>query len=105
VFKQKDGSFSQDLTYCDGSQPTIVLQLYCDVPFQAFRNAPFSLEYNDLIVVQIKASNVIGSSNFNDANIVGIKVQTEPVTPTNPPTVVNYNEQSVVLTMNQLVGD
>ena len=58
-----------------------------------------------LIVVQIKASNVIGSSNFNDANIAGIKVQTEPVTPTNPPTVVNYNEQSVVLTMNQLVGD
>jgi hypothetical protein len=26
VFKQKDGSFSQDSTYCNGTQPTIVLQ-------------------------------------------------------------------------------
>jgi hypothetical protein len=76
-----------------------VLQLYCDVPFQAFRNSPFRLAYNDLIVVQIKASNVIGSSNFNDPNIAGIRVQTEPVTPTYPPAVVVYNEQSVSLTL------
>lgn len=105
IFQQKDGSFSQDLTYCDGSQSSVVLKLYCDVPFKEFIDPPFSLQFKDLIVVQIKASNVIGSSNFSDPNIVGINIKTIPVTPTTPPSIVSSNEQSISLTMTQLAGD
>mmetsp|Transcript_29136 Transcript_29136/g.28198 ORF Transcript_29136/g.28198 Transcript_29136/m.28198 type:complete len:86 (-) Transcript_29136:2046-2303(-) len=52
VIKQSDGTYSEDLTNCNGA--TIpVAQEYCDVPMATLWAAPFSLPYGTLI--QVKA--------------------------------------------------
>lgn len=64
--------------YCDGSNPEVVSQLYCNVPFSVLREEPLNLEYDDLVQAQILAVNEIGSGPWCEANIVGVKIQTEP---------------------------
>jgi hypothetical protein len=62
-----------------------------------FRAAPFNLDFNDLIIAQVKATNVIGEGLFSDPNTQGIRIQTEPNSPLTAPIVVSYDEQSVEL--------
>lgn len=88
-------SFSPVLTYCDGSQSSIVLQRYCDIPLQTLRASPLNLIFNDLVVAKVYATNKIGSGLESDLNTDGVTVQTEPITPTQSPSVIYYDEYSV----------
>ena len=62
-----------------------------------FKEEPLLLEYQNLIVVRISSTNQIGESAFSDLNNHGITVQTEPLAPSSPLTVVGYDEQSIQL--------
>jgi hypothetical protein len=43
------------------------------------RSAPYSLEYNDLVVAKIKARNTIGwAEEFSDENSSGARIQVLP---------------------------
>ena len=70
-----------------------------------FQAEPLLLEYQDLIVVRISSTNQIGESAFSDINNYGISVQTNPLAPTEPLTVIGYDEQSIQLQLTALTGD
>lgn len=84
-----------ELDDCLGNTYSILIQRYCDVSMTIFKEAPLSLEYQDLIVVRISSFNQIGESNFSNINTHGISVQTEPLAPTTLLTVIGYDEQSI----------
>lgn len=48
--QQHDGTFSQQLTNCDGSQSAIVLQSYCDIPILSLLYAPYTLSLGDPVL-------------------------------------------------------
>ena len=70
-----------------------------------FKLAPLQLIYKDLIVVKISATNQIGDSIFSEVNQVGLTVQTEPLQPPNPLTIIGFDEQSIQLQLDALTGD
>ena len=75
LFLHADGvSFSTIDAYCDGTQISILLQRYCDVPFTVLREAPISLGFNDLVQVKIYATNSIGDGPENSVNIEGVHI-------------------------------
>jgi len=53
--------------------------LSCDIPMQNFRNAPYNLQYNQLIQARVSAKNVIGWNEPSLPNTIGATVRTEPV--------------------------
>ena len=44
------------------------------MPMSAFRDAPLDLEFKDLIVAKVAATNLIGVGDYSDANEVGLIV-------------------------------
>jgi hypothetical protein len=46
----------------------------------SLRLAPFNLDYPDLVIAKVRSRNLIGWSELSDANIIGGKVLTEPIT-------------------------
>ena len=98
-------TFSEIKTYCDGTNPAIVTNHYCDIPFTEFRISPLFYTYNTLIIAKVSATNNIGTGLFSIVNTEGIKVQTEPSVPPLAPHIVSYSEFSIQLDINILTGD
>jgi hypothetical protein len=70
-----------------------------------FRQTPFLLEFKDLIIARVKATNLIGTGPYSDLNTNGVKIMTEPEAPLNAPVIISYDEYSIQLTIDQLTGD
>lgn len=82
-----------------------MLLRYCDVPFTVLRQAPLNLVYDDLVVIRVLATNKIGSGPQCEPNIIGVRIQTEPITPPDSPEITEYSEYSVKLFFTILEGD
>ena len=105
LFQHRDGvSFSTLDTYCDGGYSTILLQRFCDIPFTVLRQEPLQLQFDDLIVVKVYATNVIGSGPASLINTEGVKIQTEPLNPLKAPKVLSYSEYSASLSLDALTN-
>ena len=103
-FKQHASeSFALLSEYCDGSDPAVVASRMCDVPFIAMRQAPLNLVFDDLIVVQILATNKIGSGPWCEPNIIGVRIQTEPIIPPSAPVILEYSEFSIEIEVSILM--
>jgi hypothetical protein len=50
---RQDGTWQEDLTYCDGSTAQIITDLKCLVPMSVLRAAPYSLVLGDNIVARV----------------------------------------------------
>jgi hypothetical protein len=68
-------------TNCDGSDATVMANLFCLVPMSSLRAASFNLILDDLVVAVVTASNEIGTSDPSDVNTGGAVVMTEPAAP------------------------
>ena len=102
-FKQHGSETFTLLTeYCDGSATAVVASRKCDVPFIALRQAPLNLVFDDLIVVQILATNKIGSGPWCEPNIIGVRIQTEPIIPPSAPVILEYSEFSIEIEVSIL---
>ena len=74
-------TFTEESTYCDGSQQLILLQRFCLVPHSVLTATPYSLTFDTLIEVKVQALNRNGWSDASDANVAGLlkdKIQTVP---------------------------
>lgn len=49
TFMSSTGTYYETLTYCDGSDMTILANQMCTVPMSVFSSSPFSLSVGDLI--------------------------------------------------------
>lgn len=63
---QKDGTFAEELTYCDGLDSDIVTATQCTVPLLTLQAAPFSLLLGDSIIATVTATNKYGESAQSD---------------------------------------
>lgn len=77
LIQKQDGTFYEDLTYCDGSTTTVINDLKCQVPMSVLRAAPYSLVLGDDVVAKVQAHNQRGWSGYS-ATGQGATVQTEP---------------------------
>lgn len=75
------------------------------MPFTVLRQAPLLLEFDELVIVKIYSTNSIGAGPECLPNTGGVKIQTEPVAPSNPPSIVSYSEYSVQLTIETLTSE
>jgi hypothetical protein len=77
--KQQDGvSYTQDLTDCDGTNPTTVAGNYCLIPMTTLTAYPYLLAQGSLIIARVSALNVIGWSTPSADNTVGVTASTTP---------------------------
>jgi titin len=83
-------------TLCDGADATVVASRSCAVPMSGVTSAQafdgngddiggLGLTQDDLIVVQVAASNVLGTGPYSEQNTAGVLAQTTPSAPTDPP--------------------
>lgn len=82
LFKKADDSFTTELTYCDGSDSSIVSALTCTVPISTFRSTPFELNLLDSVYVKVFATNVKGDS-LESLEGNGATIITKPDAPIN----------------------
>lgn len=64
---QSDLTFSQEMTYCDGSKPAIKENRICTIPLSVLTAAPFSLTLGDSVYAKVVAINHYGDSVESDA--------------------------------------
>jgi hypothetical protein len=77
----KTGStWTEDLTDCDGSDPTIFANRYCIVPMTTLAAAPYNYVLGDLIGVRASAHNSLGYSAVSSTNTAGAQLRTAPTT-------------------------
>jgi hypothetical protein len=70
LFQKADGSFVEDLSRCDGSDPSIVLQEFCLVPMLEIRPLT-GLAVDQIIKAKVRAHNSNGWGAFSELNIEG----------------------------------
>ena len=82
LIQKSDGSFSSQLTDCDGTSSTIVVARSCNIPISTLIVAPFNLLWGDDVYATVTAVNVYGSSTVSLAGN-GAKILREPDAPVN----------------------
>ena len=60
--RQKDGVFSEELTYCDGLTAQLVTETQCTIPILTLEASPYLLELGDSIYATVTATNMYGES-------------------------------------------
>jgi hypothetical protein len=85
-FKNKAGTFVEDLTNCDGINSTIKTNRQCSVAMTVFESTHL-LVLHDKIIAVVEAKNLIGFSTPSAENVLGpVLLQTVPHKPPTPPT-------------------
>ena len=83
--KQKDGTFSEDLTHCDGADQSTKANLFCLIPMETLRTGSFLLEKGSTLIATVQSFNIIGYSDVSPENTSGADIRTEPDAPSNLP--------------------
>ena len=76
-----DGTFGEELTYCDGASTGVLAtapDLECTIPLTTLRAAPFELPYGALVQARVMAQNANGWGSLSQVNLAGASVETEP---------------------------
>lgn len=81
LIKRKDGSFTEDLTNCDGqTDGLIIANRKCSIPMGVLTSS-FSLVLGDLVVAKVAAINSKGQGQYSGTNVIGALVETPPQSP------------------------
>ncbi len=93
IFIQKiDGSFSQELTNCDGSLSSTVTNWQCLIPMSVLWASPFNLVKDSNVIVKYSAINILGESDLSpESGTPYIKITTIPNTPSSSPIILSYS--------------
>jgi hypothetical protein len=73
------GEFLELVSYCNGSDSSILTKLKCSLPMSSLRLEPFNLMANTTVYARIMAANVRGWSQPSPLNAVGPIIQGPPV--------------------------
>ena len=61
-------TFTPEVLHCDGRSQAIVQKRYCLITMTVLRDAPYSLVFQDYVMVKIRAKNALGWSIYSDLN-------------------------------------
>lgn len=64
-------TYFEDLIHCDGTDSTIITNLYCLIPMTTLRASPYSLILSTVVAAKISAHNSRGWSATSAANVAG----------------------------------
>ena len=73
LIQKTDGSFAE-ATECNGRTTSIIQNMFCYVPVQTLRAAPFNLPYEKLVVIKARARNQFGFGDYSETNTAGARV-------------------------------
>lgn len=77
-----DGTYSEELTHCDGSDPTIVANTQCTIPVETLMASPFFLVEGSSVYASVVCFNAVGDSPDSDVgNGAMVIVSTVPDAP------------------------
>jgi hypothetical protein len=65
-FRQSDDTYSTQLTYCDGTDSTIIFATQCTIPMSVFTAEPYSLTLGQNINIKLTATNEYGTSSMSE---------------------------------------
>ena len=76
-----DGSFKEEMSSCDGSNPAIVATASCVIPSTTLVGSPHSLAWGATVKVKLLAYNSYGNSAESpvNSNIVLLRIPDAPV--------------------------
>lgn len=77
--KDKEGSFVEETSMCDGTDESIYETMTCMIPMTVFTTSPWYLAVGASIIVSVEAYNAKGYSIPSEGNIEGAIVQSAPV--------------------------
>jgi hypothetical protein len=83
--QQLDGTFTEDLTNCDGSDNIIFDQRSCTFPLAVLRQSPYQLVQGSPIIPQVRFLNEINWSAWSTILGQPSLMQEVPQKPTQPP--------------------
>lgn len=75
-----DTTYTQQLSYCDGSSSAVVADKQCSVPISTLIDSPYSLLWGDLVYARVTAVNVYGESSVSNEG-TGATISTVPDAP------------------------
>lgn len=78
IMEDDDTTFTEEITYCDGSDSVIAGQLYCQVPMTVLAASPYDLTYDHAIKAKITATNARGTSDLSGESTSFILADTVP---------------------------
>jgi len=93
--KDSGSSWITETTDCDGSDATIMSNLYCIIPMSTLTGGSFTLPVNTLVEVQIRATNSYGDGSYSSVNSVGAKTRTTPVQMSAPTEGTDVTENQI----------
>jgi hypothetical protein len=68
---KSDGTFAEDLQFCDGSNFVILANAFCEIPMQILTGDPYFLTQGTLIRATVRAFNVLGGGIISTLNSLG----------------------------------
>lgn len=104
ILSSTPGAYYESLSECDGSDPVVATNLYCDVSMSTLASSPFDLSRGDAIVAKARARNIVGwSALYSEPNSgVAVTAQQAPGTPPTTVTLVSQSESSITVSMPPL---
>lgn len=71
-------TWTEDLTDCDGSDGTILTNMYCIIPMSTLTAGPYSYAFDELVEVRASATNSIGTGTVSTTNTAGAQIRQVP---------------------------
>lgn len=94
LIRQRDNvTYSTQLTNCNGATPAVLTFRTCSIPITVLRSDPFSLDWGSSINAKVRATNIVGSSDYS-ADGDGAIILTVPDPPVNLANVVTITSAS-----------
>jgi len=93
-------AFFESNQYCDGARfDQTVRSLWCNLPVKpVLEKEPFNYEFDDLVRVKVQAKNSRGWSDFSDLNVDGARIQSAPMSMSQPTRDSKTNTESIFIT-------
>lgn len=105
ILSSTPDTYYETLGECDGSDPVVAANLYCDVAVSTLAASPFDLSRGDAIVAVARAENIVGwSPLYSEPNAgVAVTIQQAPGTPPGAVTLTSQSESSLTVEMPALL--
>lgn len=98
LIEKSDGNYQTNPTYCDGSQPAIIVARSCSIPASAINGSPYLKAWGSSIWAKVSATNLYGTSDHSTLGngAVIVTVPDSPRNVANNPAVTSTNKIGIV---------
>mmetsp|Transcript_9438 Transcript_9438/g.8956 ORF Transcript_9438/g.8956 Transcript_9438/m.8956 type:complete len:266 (+) Transcript_9438:2179-2976(+) len=96
-------TYTEDATNCDGSDATVIGNLYCVIPMSTLTLPSYSLSFQDVVKAKVSAYNSVSWSSQSSENSAGAQIRRVPDQITDL-AVVSASDTSIEVSWGALVA-